>query len=357
MRVRKLTVDGVRNLVDVTVEPGPGLNLFIGPNGAGKTSLLEALFCLGRGRSFRRGGRHEYLNRRSRRALIVAEFDAPNGRHRLGLERSASDWRARLDGRELDNLGALAHCLAVAVFHPDMHELIEGSPEERRRFLDFGVFHVEPSFYPLWQTYRRALRQRNAALRAAREGAGVRAWDEALADTGEKLSELRRRHVHALADPFARMLDRVAPELGKIDVSLSAGWPGSDGLAAVLAAHLAGDRDQRFTRWGPHRADLKLTGPDGKIAGRLSRGQQKLVALALLLAQTETLRTHSGVCPVIGLDDLPSELDAVHQTNVVSILLELGSQLWITGTEAPLLEDGADNGRMFHVEQGQVSPT
>ncbi len=355
MRVCKLSVDGVRNLVDVVVEPGPALNLFVGPNGAGKTSLLEALHCLGHGRSFRRGGRHEYLSRQARRALIVAELETASGRHRLGLERRPADWQARLDGRELGSLGELAQCLAVAVFHPGLHELIEGAPEERRRFLDFGVFHVEPSFFPVWQTYRRALRQRNAALRTGAPAAGVRVWDEALADAGEQLTLLRARHVAALAGSFERMLARVAPELGAIGVALSRGWTEGKALMEALADHLASDREQRFTRCGPHRADLKLAGPDGRVAGRLSRGQQKLVALALLLAQTETLRTSSGLRPVIGLDDLPSELDRAHPQQVISILLDQGSQLWVTGTEAPQIRSVPEDTRMFHVEHGRIS--
>lgn len=354
MRVRRLTVDGVRNLAGVEVEPGPELNLFVGANGAGKTSLLEALYCLGRGRSFRRGGRHEYLNRASRKALILADIDTSDGSHRLGLERTADGWHGRVDGRDLGSLGELAQCLAVAVFHPGMHELIEGSPEERRRFLDFGVFHVEPSFFPLWQSYRRALRQRNAALRSGAGAAAIRVWDEPLGDAGERLSATRRTHVSALSAAFARMLERIAPELGSIELRLNQGWSEDAALVDILAAHLNSDREQRFTRLGAHRADLKLSGADGRVAGRLSRGQQKMVALALLLAQTETLKTHSGVQPVIGLDDLPSELDATHQQQVISILSGLGSQLWITGTEAPVVESGATPVKMFHVEQGQV---
>ncbi|MDJ0653068.1 MAG: DNA replication/repair protein RecF [Xanthomonadales bacterium] len=355
MLIKKLRIDGLRNLRDVVIEPGPGLNLLTGDNGAGKTSVLEALHCLSRGRSFRGGGRHEYISRTRRKSIVVADVEAHGRTRRVGFERDSTGWRARVDGQDLKQLGQLAGALAFSVFHPELHQLIEGPPEERRRFLDFGVFHVEHGFLQHWRHYRRFLNQRNAALRARAAQDVLGSWDHGLVTSGLAVTGSREQHMADLAGAFAVILEQMAPEVAELSLEFNRGWPPDEDLVTCLRERMSSDREAGFTRRGPHRADIGIRDKSGRVAGRLSRGQQKMVAMSLLLAQVKVIGKKSGEQPVIGFDDLPSELDRTHQRKVTDLLLDSGAQLWVTGTERPDVDRWPDNTRMFHVEQGRVS--
>ncbi|MEM9533593.1 MAG: DNA replication/repair protein RecF [Pseudomonadota bacterium] len=352
--VRRLQVDGIRNLQNVDIEPGPGVNLFIGPNGAGKTSLLESLYCLSRGRSFLGSGRHEYLNQKTPEAQIVGYLELDGADKVVGLRRTRNTWEARAGGVGLKSLSELALQFPFCVFFPGLHRLVEDGPEARRQFLDYGVFHVEHSFLGHWQRYRATLRQRNAALRQNLSVDQISVWDDALTQHGVALTEQRETHLAALAHAFAPTIERLDDSLVDIRLQLATGWPANETFGDALAGSIALDRDQGFTSRGPHRADLRILRDGTRASGRLSRGQQKLVAVALLLAQMQTLSASGGV-PVMGFDDLPSELDSERQERTLELLVAGGGQVWITGNAAPPVPAGASEAQLFHVEHGHVS--
>ncbi len=322
------------------------LNFIVGPNGAGKTSLLEALYALSTGRSFR-GSRSPFINRSSGVVQIYAEVERQGQRHRLGLGRRGKEWEVRVDGERANSLGRLARLLAVLVFHPGLHALVEGSPSVRRRFLDFGVFHVEPTFVDHWRQYSRALKQRNAALRA---GDPAEPWEAAMVGAAEPLTIARQQYVDDLYPEFQGALRALSLSMDHLEFSLRVGWTGD--LLSRLGAQREADRGSGLTRSGPHRADLTFTDEDGTVSGRLSRGQQKLVALALVLAQAKLLSQRLGGPPILALDDLPSELDAGHVASTMDFLTSLKAQIWITATEMDRLS--VENGSVFHVEHGDV---
>lgn len=346
MHIHRLTIDGVRSLRAIELEPAK-LNWIVGANGAGKTSILEALYALSSGRSFR-GQRARWINQSIGVAQIFAEVDSAGKRHRLGLERRQSQWRGRIDGEPVQRLADLARQLAVLVFHPDLHALVEGSPSVRRRFLDHGVFHVEPQFIQHWHVYHRALKQRNAALKS---GQSTDPWEQSMANSAAPLSEARQGYLDRLDPIFRQVLAALSLSLDRLEFSLDPGWQGD--LSRCLVEQRSTDQSSGSTRSGPHRADLRFVDQDGRIAGRLSRGQQKLVALALVLAQAKLLRDQLDEAPIVALDDLPSELDSTHFDATLAFLHELESQIWITSTAPPATGPGT-NGRVFHVEHGSV---
>lgn len=373
MHVTRLDIRGLRRFAEVRLDPAPGLNLITGDNGAGKTSVLEALHLMAYGRSFR-GRVRDGLIRTGDQALEVfvewqeaistgapqapmATENGPVRRRRAGLRHSGQDWSGRLDGQDVDHLGELCAALAVVSFEPGSHALITGGSESRRRYLDWGLFHVEPGFLALWRRYARALKQRNALLkRHARDGQ-IDAWDRELAEAGEPLGRYRQLYLEALQPHVAGLAHDLAPALGRVTLEYQPGWR-RDQLSLSDALLVARDRDQAagHTSVGPHRADWKLefTGIPGREA--LSRGQAKLTALSALLGQAEHQAEARGEWPVVALDDLASELDRSHQRRVLQRLIASGAQVLISGTEvsAGLVELGTPY-RRFHVEQGAVA--
>lgn len=371
MQVTRLELRNLRRFVDVSFRPGPGLNLLTGANGAGKTSVLEGLHLMAYGRSFR-GRVRDGLVRAGTPALevfvewtqgaagaagAVHEAPVPYLRPRkAGLRHSGQDWTGRLDGQPVDQLGELCAALAVVSFDPGSHALVSGGAEQRRRYLDWGLFHVEPAFLPLWRRYARALKQRNALLKARARDAQLEAWDAELGESGEALTRHRQHYLEQLQPRYTALIAELLPAVGASALAYQPGWR-RDQLPLADALLLARDRDLAtgHTSVGPHRADWTLAFE--ALPGReaLSRGQAKLTALAALLAQAEHYAGHCGEWPVVALDDLASELDRAHQDRLLQRLLSGAAQVFVTGTEQPAgLTDLAARIDRFHVEQGEI---
>jgi len=362
VRLTRLALSGVRNLQPLDLAPGPQLNLVVGANGAGKTSLLEAIHLLAYGRSFRGRVRDGLLQTGVEALEVFAEWAEPvEVRRRAGLRHSGQAWAGRLDGEPVQQLGDLCAALAAITFEPGSHALVTAGAEARRRYLDWGLFHVEHGmerFHPLWRRYARALRQRNALLKQRAGPAQLDAWDAELASAGELLDQQRRAYVERLQPRLDLLSATMAPQLGVARLEYRPGWR-REQLPLADALLLARERDQAagFTSVGPHRADWRIL-HDSRAAGEaLSRGQAKLTALACLLAQAEDFAASRGHWPVFLLDDLASELDRAHQQRLLEGLRDSGAQVFVTGTEAvPGLLDPAWPVVTFHVEHGRVRP-
>jgi DNA replication and repair protein RecF len=376
MRVTRLRLADMRRFSEAELTPGPGLNLVTGDNGAGKTTLLEALHLMAYGRSFR-GRVRDGLVRRGAEALeVFVEWEeggtpvagdrvseapavtAPVRLRRAGLRHSGSAWSGRLDGADVSHLGELCAALAVVSFEPGSHALITGGSEGRRRLLDWGLFHVEPDFLPLWRRYARALKQRNVLLKQ-RGAELLEPWEYELAQAGEAMTRHREAHLSTWEPLLQAGMAAFLPAAGATRLGFQPGWRREE-LPLADALLLARERDLAagYTTVGPHRADWRVDYE--RIPGReaLSRGQAKLSALALLLSQAEHHARRRGAWPVVALDDLASELDRRHQRRVLDWLLGTGAQLFVTGTEPPAALDGLVPSACarFHVEHGQLQP-
>ena len=356
VQIGRLRVRGFRRFEEQELQPAPGFNLLVGDNGSGKTSVLEAMHLMAHGRSFRGRVRDGLIRHGEASLEVYLEWQQASGRHRAGLRHAGSTWEARLDGASVGHLGELCAALAVVSFEPGSHILIHGSSEARRRYLDWGLFHVEPDFLPQWRRYARALKQRNALLRSQRSDTQLDAWEHELAQTGELLSGYRNSYVARLQPHLDRLVTALFPSAGQVLLSLQPGWKSQElTLADALLLTRERDHAQGHTTIGPHRADLRLEFSNFPGRESLSRGQAKLAALSLLLAQAAQLAEHDGAWPVLQLDDLASELDRRHQQLVLEYLHGCGAQVFVTGTEAPVgLADAGIDVAMFHVEHGAL---
>lgn len=357
MKFESLRIAGLRCLDGVALTPSAGINVFTGPNGAGKTSVLEAAYLLSHGRSFRAGSRDVLLQRGAAALSVFAEVRSGDGRtRRLGLGRESGRWQARVDGDTAASLGSLVQECAVVCFEPGSHDLIAGASDERRRFLDWGLFHVEHAFVNQWRRYQRALKQRNSLLRTGGpiDPSWIEPWETELAATGEAISGFRKGYLDRLIPHIQSFMEKVLPELGQFTLKYKPGWDEVADLITTLGDRRQRDLARGHTTVGPHRADFTVAFEHAPLREHLSRGQEKLCALACLLGQAALHAEIKGEWPVVCLDDLASELDRTHQEWVVAQLLGRDVQVFVTGTEIPsaLIDQPVT---MFHVEQGKVS--
>ena len=354
MRVKSLNINNLRNIKSTQIQPDPCLNCFIGGNGAGKTSVLEALAVLSKGRSFRSGQISSLIGPQSKNFQVITTVESQNGNtHQLGMERNADKWSARHNGEDVTQLSELTQLLPHVLLAPSSHTLVSGPPDGRRKYLDWGVFHVEHSFLLLWRRYSRALKQRNAALRQTNT-AVIESLDPQLINLGEKLHEARERHAELLNIMLQHNLPLFNRTLEGVKLSYRKGWAGNS-LAESIQLSMDRDIERGSTGPGPHKADLYLTLNGFAARERLSRGEQKAMTAAMIMAQAQLI-CDSGEKPILMLDDLSSELDGEHLTRVLKAGLNLGVQIWLTGTEmVPAIQACEGSYTVFHVEHGEVS--
>jgi DNA replication and repair protein RecF len=353
MPLRRVQVTDFRCLHSASLDLDPKFTLISGPNASGKTSLLESLYVLGRGRSFRTRRLAHLIRRGAERFIVFGEADAVVGRVALGVEGSASGVRAKIAGATPPTLAELALRLPVQIIDPEVHRLIEEGPSRRRRYLDWGVFHVEQAFVGSWQRYQQALKQRNAALKSGDVGV-VTAWDADLVRYGEVISDARLRYVEALTRPAAEIgRDLLGMELG---LSYRPGWPKVQTFAASLKDSLTHDREMGSTQVGPHRAELGIRLDGVSVKDRISRGQQKLLAATLLMAQIKLFPADAAVQPTLLLDDPAAELDDERLARLILQVSGQSLQLVITTLHGDFAAFGSP-GRRYSVAGGAVTPT
>lgn len=356
MRLERLTIESFRLFERVELLLDPGINLFLGGNGTGKTSVLEAVYLLAYGRSFR-GGVRDGLIRHGTNVLRIFAEVRDEGLHRLGLERGVREWEARIDGQSAAGLSELYREIAVVCFEPGSHELIAGGSEHRRRFLDWALFHVEPDFLSSWRRYQRALKQRNVLLKSGTtEHASLDAWETELDEAGQRLTIQRESYLGRLEPVLASIGAHFLPELGPLCLRFQRGWTKEVPLTDALRAARHRDGILGHTTVGPHRADWSVGYAELATRETFSRGQEKLTVLACILAQAELFAADRGTWPILCLDDLASELDRVHLELALQRLAQTQAQILLTGTERPTVLDAWPNEpATFHVERGNIA--
>ena len=355
--MRRLEINHLRNLTTVRLNLGSHFNCLVGPNGAGKTSVLEAAYLLTRGRSFRGHAVGPVIADGQEGLVVRAELEA--GRS-LGIARPRRGKTVlHIDQQPTRRLSEAVALLPLNLLLPNVSELVFGAPGERRRYLDGGLFHVKPAHLTALKDFQGANRQRNALLRTWGEPRSQQlldVWTEAFCRHAERVHGFRADYVHELEPWVAAVLQELDVPF-ELELSYQSGW-GDESLEKLLGDTVAKDVKSGTTSVGPHRADLSLVVSGASARNKLSRGQGKLVATALILAQARLLQAQTQRRSLFLIDELGAEMDSGHLARLVAVLDSATCQVIATSTRLPgeefakLTSDG--DLALFHVEQGQV---
>lgn len=349
MSLSYLEIEQFRCIEKAHLSFAPDANLIVGKNASGKTSLLEAIFLMGTGHSFRTHQTNLLIRRGQSHFMTVGKILGHQGPEVIGIRGGDDSKEVRVNGESAKSLAELALRLPVQAIDPEVHRLLEDGSNRRRKFLDWGVFHVEHRFHDAWRRYQRALRQRNAALRAKQPVKAIKVWDQEMIEQGTLVADFRDRYLQSLQPFVARLGQQL---LGTaIEIEIQRGWKRQTSLETAMAEGLARDQLRGSTGSGPHRADLTVKVAEVTAKDRVSRGQQKMVACALILAQ-QAHRAALGAPPAcLLLDDPAAELDVDNLGKLLAAVTEIPAQLMVTSLNKNVLEF-FPKARMFHVEHG-----
>jgi len=368
MAVQVLNLSDFRNFGNLVINFHQDLNFVIGANGSGKSSLLEAIFYLGHGKSFRTT-KFDSLVAFDKEAFTVSIKDFDN--HRLGVSRNkvSNEVRIKLDGVNHSKLSELVKNIAVQIVTPESFKLFFGGAKERRKFVDLGMFHVKHSFPKQWKEFSKALKQRNACLRNRENHSTLNYWTDIFCKYALILSESRNEYLSELTVEIKVWLEILLPSIAdNITIQYSRGWNKNKDLVEVLRDNYERELKYGYSLFGAQKFDVQFLIDKQPLDAKLSRGQQKLFLLALTFAQAKIIKQVKRVKPILLIDDIGAELDLNSRTLLSKAIDKLDCQVIITAIEehvlAPFIIECANdkhqvseqnNYNMFHVEHGQIS--
>ena len=363
MSVNKLTTHDFRNLTGEPIYFHHNINFFIGENGSGKSSLLEALFFLGHGKSFRTSKTDSLVNYGEQQFVVSVKDD---NNYQLGLSKNivTGITTIKIDGERHTRLSALAKNIAVQIVTPESFKLFFGGPKERRKFIDLGMFHVKHDFSNQWSEFSRILKQRNACIRTKVDKNTLDYWTDQFCIHSNIVAELRLYYIDELISELKYWLTLLLPSLvDNISVQYMQGWAKKRLLSDVLLTNQERESNYGYSLYGAHKFDVKFLLGKNDLENQLSRGQQKLFLLALTFAQAKLIERVKRVKPILLIDDVGAELDVNSRRALSTAIEKLDCQVIITAIEEsvlqPMLEQmtvsGNDNSyNMFHVKHGEV---
>lgn len=362
MWLSRLTVSHCRIIASTELELAAHANVLYGGNASGKSSLLEALAVLSRGRSFRTPRIAELIQRGESELTVSAKVEngVAGGSYPVGVSKGIQTTRIRINHADVQQQAELSSHIPLTLIHPGSVELVTGSPSLRRAFLDWIAFYRFADFNQAWRNYQRILKQRNTCLRDPKQRYALGHWTEQLITLQPILYRYRVQALAALQVDLETS-DGLLMNLGIPHLQLSNGFPANidaediPGLQQFFRQKVEQELKQGFSLYGAHRADLHIL-LEGVPAVRVaSRGQMKLLAVALLLAQSHAAADDAAKRGIIAIDDLASELDEQNQQALYNTLRTTQQQLIITGTHHEPLRNRFADARVFHVEQGKAS--
>ncbi|HEY2810633.1 MAG TPA: DNA replication/repair protein RecF [Rhabdochlamydiaceae bacterium] len=350
MHIEYLKLQNFRNYVDAELCFSPEINLFWGNNGQGKTNLLEAIHLLSTGRSFRTRRMQDMIREGADYFYLEAHFKKDDVAQVLKIYCDSSSKKILHNDTPYSHFSNLLGILPSVLLSPDDHALINGSPAERRRFLDLHLAQIDPLYLFYLSRYYKAMKQRNELLRS-KAGETLTSWEQVMAPAAHYLMDKRQQIACSLQEFSSPWMKLFSYEREEIGLAYSSSIANADNLMAYWQKMRAKEMQYGATLAGPHRDDLtiKLCGKEAKLF--FSEGQKRSCIASLRFAQWEQMKQFLGSAPLLAIDDFGIQLDAERQRHLQEHLSRF-SQVFLT---FPHLLDQNFPFHAFHVQEGSIN--
>lgn len=370
MWIESLSIESFRNYDRQELSLGSGVNILIGANGMGKTNLLEGVYVLAHGRSYR--ARDIDLIRWGAPFMrLVAHIHTEDSErlHELSYYQDVQGKKnIKLNQVPYKRFGDMERRIRTVLFTPDDLSVVKGSPAKRRAFVDEDLEAFDPDFYLLRRSYMRVLSQRNELLKDIRAGRAklesLAPWTEQMISAGSQMILKRLSFLARLVPQARRIHAHIAGQDGGFDVRYQSL------LGQIL--HMDEETVQKHFRqkvdaslddeirrgsslYGPQRDDLVFYQGQVDLRRYGSQGQQRTAVLCMKLAEVELYKRQFNIQPILLLDDVFSELDPRRQASLVEIISRDQVQTIITGTNIDLAQRQWGNMSVFKVSEGQIT--
>ena len=353
MRLESLTVRQVRNLTNIQIKPSKEVNIIYGDNAAGKTAVLESIYLLSKARSFRTPHIKEVIQHKQEELIVSGVITNRNKKPvNTGIRKSYKETKIRHNGEHVKAVSEQAKNVIVQTAIPDNSKILTGTPKDRRKWIDWAMFHVEQNYLQVWHSYHHGLRNRNALLRRSAREDEFFVWENMMATTAEMLGDMWQKYLACLQQYYQQVAGEHS--CGAVVFGIKKENTKTKGFLENLQASRKSDMKAGFTQQGPHKTDFEFKTEGKHVNTLFSRGQIKLFATMLAIAQAKLLKNEKEKTPIILADDLAAELDKKAVNMLLELLYKENMQLFITTTETASIPMGNKETALFHVEQGRV---
>lgn len=356
MELVSLSIERVRNLVNLHIKPSTRMNIIYGENAAGKTAILESIYLLSKARSFRTPRIKDVIQHDQENLIVSGMIVDNNQTIKTGIRKSKTETEIKYNHQPVKTVSEQAKNMVVQASIPENTKIFTGSPKDRRKWVDWALFHVEHDYLKNWHNYYHALRNRNALIRGNRKEEEFFIWEKEMSITAKKMHNMWANYF-ALLQKYYQEIAQVSPYKEILFSTKNRKLEAEDFLEHLQLTRQS-DIKMGFTQYGPHKADFEFKINTKHIAAVFSRGQIKQFMIILSVAQARLLKMEKNISPIVLIDDFNSELDRKTVKIILDLLFTENIQLFITTTDPDMLdfENNLKNSKnsLFHVKHGQI---
>lgn len=354
MWINKLKIKNFRNYLEEEINLNKNINIFYGENAQGKTNIIESIFLCAMGKSFRAKKDIEMINFNEQNSIIEINYEKSDRDGNIKIELGARK-NIYLNGIKKKKLSELIGNINLIIFTPDDINILKGSPDNRRKFLDIMISQLRPNYLEVLSRYKNTLEQRNNYLKQIQEygkdSSLLDIWDEKLADYAINIYKYRMEFIEKLENKIENIHNDITKNKEKIKIEYISMCKEKQEFLNALKERRKLDIIKGYTTRGIHRDDfiIYINEKDVSIYG--SQGQNRTAMLSLKLSELQVVYDEIGEEPILLLDDFMSELDEKRRKNFLEFIRD--TQVLVTCTDKFVLEK--NNYNLYNVKSGKIT--